>query len=326
MDEQTLKRIIQQPEGLKLDFKQEFYHLDLTDREARNRQWDELIKDVLALANGNVNIAGETGYIIFGVADKAKEDGTREVFDVGTIKVTRQQILDKVNSCSNPPLPDIECDLLLLDTQRVFVVSILPTPYIHETTKRLITSKGQSFPEHTVFIRRGEGTHMASMAEIQSISAEKQRSVRSRSLVKRAITLTPRTPALIDAFVILICTCSGSLIASWGYLNDTKSHGVLGGIVGLLIGIIFGFVFALVMKALQWVIARRPSTKAVQTVALWLPIVALSIFGFAFGKDLAESLLGVVLAGPLFGLPIGVVFAGTVWILDWTVGKLRSEN
>jgi hypothetical protein len=325
VDTEKLRELIRQPEGLKLDFKSDFYHLDLPDPEARNRQWGELIKDVLAMANGNVNIAGETGHIIFGVGDKIKEDGTREILDVGTIRVDRQQILAKINSFTAPALPDLEFKVLLLDVQRVLVMSIPPTPHIHETTKRIVASRGQSFPENTVFIRRGEGTHVASMAEIQTISAEKQRVFQERVPSESAAAQPSsgsRRP-LIDVFVVITCIVFGSVMAFWGYANNGELDSLMTAILGLVIGVIYGFVFAMIMKALHWVIARRPATSKYQLAALWFSILAFAAFGVFVGENTVDSIAGTLVGGPLLGLPFGVLFAGTIWVLDWALEKLR---
>jgi hypothetical protein len=326
MDQETLRELIRQPEGLRIEFKSEFYHLELHDPEARTRQWGELSKDVLALANGNVNIAGETRHIICGVGDTINEDQTRQVIDVGKVNITREQLLDKVNSLSSPPLPDLECDLLLLDGQRVFVISIPPTPHIHETTKRIITSKGQSFPEHTVFIRRGEGIHVASIAEIQTISTEKQR-ISREGLPSQATASRQdreRRPSVFDTTVLFVCILVGSIMGYWSYVADIEPDGILGGILGFMLGFFLGFILAMIMKAIHWVIAQRPSTKRHQIVVLWLPIVGCSVFGLVSGETTADALLGMLVGGVAFGLPIGILFAGIIWLLDWAIGKARS--
>ena len=64
MNSDLLQQLIRQPEGLKLDFKRKFYDIDTDNQEGRERQWGELIKDILALANGNVNVVGGTGWTV----------------------------------------------------------------------------------------------------------------------------------------------------------------------------------------------------------------------------------------------------------------------
>jgi predicted HTH transcriptional regulator len=72
MDGEQLEQLIRQPEGLKLEFKQRFYEIDSSDRDIRKQQRGELCKDILSLANGNVNVAHLTGYLVIGVGDALK--------------------------------------------------------------------------------------------------------------------------------------------------------------------------------------------------------------------------------------------------------------
>ena len=67
-----------QEEDLKLDFKRE-YKLSKTLPAGTNRQdwnrfiqgqWDEFIKDILALTHSNVGIAQKSGHLIIGAADE----------------------------------------------------------------------------------------------------------------------------------------------------------------------------------------------------------------------------------------------------------------
>ncbi|MGM3308474.1 hypothetical protein ACSQ6I_21280 [Anabaena sp. WFMT] len=72
MDSNSLQQLISQPkESAKLDFKIELYKIyepkptvqsDIQNwAELKEQQWAELIKDVLALANGNIGTAEQTG-------------------------------------------------------------------------------------------------------------------------------------------------------------------------------------------------------------------------------------------------------------------------
>jgi hypothetical protein len=127
-------------------------------------QWGELIKDVLSLANGNVGTAGKPGYLVIGVADDLNQHGIRELYDVGDVILTGQQVLDKINALCRPHLPSIYCEILLLDGIRILVMTVPPTPHLHETMRALKTPK-VTYPENTVFIRRKEGVGVASTDE-----------------------------------------------------------------------------------------------------------------------------------------------------------------
>lgn len=187
MDIEELRKVILQPEeGSKLDFKIEPYKLNEPKpdnpknlqewKDNKEQAWAELTKDILALANGNIGTATQTAYLIIGADDKLKPDGTPHLRDVGDMMPSRKEILNKVNSYCKPPLPNIDCDYLTpLDSKRLFIISIPPSPYLHSLSRQLKTPKKEYSP-HTVLIRRGDGeqTYEASPSEQDAILNEKK--------------------------------------------------------------------------------------------------------------------------------------------------------
>lgn len=173
MNSEILRKLIKQREGLKLDFKREMYHFNHQNKDVRERQRGEFVKDILALTNGNAGTSGETAYLIIGADDKLKADGTRELFDIGEIKLDDKQLIDKLNKFCDPPFADIRCETILLDGKKLFVISVPPSPYLYETTQVLETV-GRTFWERTVFVRRNETIGIASGKEREFISAEKK--------------------------------------------------------------------------------------------------------------------------------------------------------
>jgi len=197
MTPEELKIIISQPESPKLDFKRE-YKLNKTpptdtDKQTWikfiNGQWDEFIKDILALTNGNVGTANQSGLLVIGADDDLLPDGTRELYDTSYLNLTEQQILDKVNGACNPPVPNIQCEKVPLDGKNIFVITIFPSPYVHETTRDLEIIKGhfdrnnslvsldnvsKHYTAHTLFIRRGDNIFPASDIERRTLKTDKQ--------------------------------------------------------------------------------------------------------------------------------------------------------
>ena len=114
MDSQQLRQLISQPEGLKLDFKRELHKLKDPNKDYAKQQRDEFIRDILSLTNGNFNTAEEKGYLIIGVGDELKPDGTRDLFDVSN-PLNPKQILPRVNSACVPPIPDVHCETVEID-------------------------------------------------------------------------------------------------------------------------------------------------------------------------------------------------------------------
>lgn len=131
MENQKLRQIVsglvfQPRETAKVDFKIELHKICEPKpkvqsevqkwSEAKEIQWGEFVKDVLSLANGNVGYAGHSGYLVIGADDKLKQDGTLNLRDVGDETPTQKQILEKVNSYCSPPLPDLCCDIIKLES------------------------------------------------------------------------------------------------------------------------------------------------------------------------------------------------------------------
>jgi hypothetical protein len=186
MDSNTLRQLVWQPEeSAKLDFKIELYKINEPKpttqsdiqkwSDARDQQWAEFVKDLIALTNGNIFTATRTGYLIVGADDKLKADGTPTLRAVGNEVPTRKEILGKVNSYCQPPLPDLHIEDLEVDGVKLFVVSIPPSPYLHRLSKQLKTPKKEYSP-HTVLVRQGDGerTYEASPEEQRTIEQEKQ--------------------------------------------------------------------------------------------------------------------------------------------------------
>jgi len=172
MDAEEIRSLLGRAEGLKLEFKQEFYHIDHAQKEVQRREWGELIKDVLALANGNIGTAGQTAYLMIGVADGLRSDGSRALFDVGDAPITTKRLLEKLNDFCEPPFADVGVEKVALDGKHIIVVTIPPSPYLHETTERIETHKS-TFSEHTIFVRRSEHIQIATPRERIAIAEEK---------------------------------------------------------------------------------------------------------------------------------------------------------
>ena len=173
MDSQQLRQLISQPEGLKLDFKRELHKLKDPNQDYAKKQRDEFIRDILSLTNGNVNTAEQKGYLIIGVGDELRPDGTRDLFDVSNPLIPKQ-ILPRVNSACDPPIPDVHCETVEIDGKNIFVVSIPPSPHLHRTIRDL-TTPSKTYPAGTVFIRRNEEIFPATPEECDVILREKER-------------------------------------------------------------------------------------------------------------------------------------------------------
>lgn len=170
---EIIEELLKQPEGLKFDFKVILHIAECTDKSKQDGFRSEFIRDILALANGNIGTAGQTAYLIVGAADKLDSDGKRKLQDSSHIRLTGKEILQKINSCCRPPIPDIQTEFVDVSGTQLFVTCIPPTPYLHETTQDLKLPNGKIYPKNSVFIRHGEEIDCASIAEIDAIRLEK---------------------------------------------------------------------------------------------------------------------------------------------------------
>jgi hypothetical protein len=195
MTADELRELLAQSEGLKLEFKRE-YHLNKTPPSGVNPQdWrtlvdgqkDELIKDILALTNGNVDTADQTAYLIIGASDHKSPDDSRALFDTRSLELSAQRLLEIVNKACYPPLTDLFCELIELDGYWLTVVTIPRSPFVHETTRQLKPMSGHldevtgrltikektSYTERTAFVRRHEGIYPANKDERRALAADK---------------------------------------------------------------------------------------------------------------------------------------------------------
>lgn len=178
MNNRELKEIIEgllkQPEGLKFDFKVILHIAECTDKSKQDGFRSEFVRDILALANGNIGTAGQTAYLIVGAEDKLDSDGKRKLKDSSHIRLTKNEILKKINSCCHPRIPDVQAEFVDVLGTQLFIISIPPTPYLHETTQDLKLPNGKVYPKNSVFIRHGEEINIASLDESDAIRREKE--------------------------------------------------------------------------------------------------------------------------------------------------------
>lgn len=167
MDARQLRKLLQQPESPKLDFKREL-HLD------NKRAWGELIKDLIAIANGNIDTANQDGYLIIGADDELKPNKTRDLFDVGTLEINQRDLLNKLQSKCQPTFEPPSCELVNLDGNNLLVITISASDFLYDLTSDL-KAKDKVFKEGDVLLRRkdGEATYVATNQEASRIRRQK---------------------------------------------------------------------------------------------------------------------------------------------------------
>ncbi len=157
--------LLQMDESPTLEFKQEWYKLAADSPEAARRGKGELIKDILALANGNTDFAGEPAYLVIGVSDEKDVRGWHKVIGVSEQEsIHAEHIREIVNNYCSPRLDHLTSTVYPVSGKNIVVLTIHPTPHIHETTKKLDTPK-RSYDEYAVFVRHGSEIRLASTRE-----------------------------------------------------------------------------------------------------------------------------------------------------------------
>lgn len=164
MDENLLLELLEQKEESDwIDFKQKLKLYD-SGGKLNQKARDELIKDILGLANGNSSIIRKTKYLIVGADDKKFDSsGMRVLFDVNYQVPSKSDITKWVNSACTPSVVGIDTYSLPVKGNNVYGIEIPPTFELHEITREL-NAKGK-FSKFTVFMRQDEHTVPASVKD-----------------------------------------------------------------------------------------------------------------------------------------------------------------
>lgn len=169
-----VSHLLTEEERPNLDFKSEVYKIDDNNQHIKEQAKDELIKDIIALLNTNPVYAGETSYLLIGASDDKNEEGVRDLFDIGEHNFTDARIIALVNSACEPDVQNIKCEEVVVNQKRLLLITILPTEYLHETTRILRPKKNKRFSERTAFVRRGSSNEVATQKERETIAQVKR--------------------------------------------------------------------------------------------------------------------------------------------------------
>ena len=173
---EELKKIIFEDENAKVDFKRQWYK-DETKDELKS----EFIKDMFALANGDIYSIDKVSYLIIGVTD-----GRKEIFDFDKSKVPRSlptlttQLLQILNNYAYPKFLNLDINWYEIEENKeVLVLSVKPHGRLISLSKDLILPpketttvkddgtteikvKTNTDKEGTVYYRIGESIRVAS--------------------------------------------------------------------------------------------------------------------------------------------------------------------
>jgi hypothetical protein len=255
MDSAKLRTLLYQPESPALDFKQELKIY--IEGKGRNRERDELRRDIISLANGNPRVAGENKYLIIGRADKPNSDGTYELLDIGDQYPTADDLLKLLAQDVYPPLNVIHSEVVEVDGKRLLVITIPPTEYVHETTKSLKTPK-RTYTEHTVFMRRDESIVIASASDRAALRRAKQ-----KFFDEREGAPPTKFGAALGAFLVGPASGQRAKQAGFGLIGQLYMT-VIGGMIGAFLGGMFGNNY----KEYQYVAREWPDLSPMERTAV----------------------------------------------------------
>ncbi len=158
MTSQELKEIIAQGETAKVDFKRQWYWNDNMPNHIKETHKNELVKDLIALSNGDVYSTDKTAYLIIGIDDNTKEIYNFDKSTILPLDKLKQQLLTLLNNYAQPEF--LALDIELVDD--VLVISIPPRGSLISLSKDLKLKNNNTDRKGTTYYRVGEDIRVAS--------------------------------------------------------------------------------------------------------------------------------------------------------------------
>jgi len=234
LKEHELLEIIHKTETPTLEFKSTFYTLQDVLGNENKRQKDEMLRDILALANGSIETVGQPAYLIFGVSDQISDDGHRKIVGVEPNLPCADDLLKMLRAVSAPPIAHLETEWFLIDSKHIYVICVPFSPYLHETIRDFQTDK-QKYTRYVVFSRQNSEIIVANASERKALEDLKAFRFRDRKHVPNVLA-----GGLIGAVLL------GSLIGSnperiFQKPVSKQLAWVTGGLIGALFGSLMGY-------------------------------------------------------------------------------------
>lgn len=234
MDKNFLRELLKhKTEADWFDFKLKLKLYDSEEKRINSPARDELIKDILGLANGNTGIIRKNKYLIVGVADtEFTADGLRKLCNVDYRVPTQDEVSQWVNSACTPVVAGLECNFEEIENHNLYVITIPPTFELHETTRDLI-AKGR-FSKHTVFMRKGSHTEPASIRDgiaIQQLKLLYRQEILNSSMVFWGI---------LSGALIAVLFWNAGYHAAQSLANDGSFSWWMGQVILVIFGAFFG--------------------------------------------------------------------------------------
>lgn len=168
IDEQKILNICEYPESGYVEYKQEWYFDP--NKSSTAKEWGELIKDIIALANGNSSCVNKTRYLIIGYNEEQKRFLNVDISD--NLQQLKTKILAKVNShLTDNQLQNINISKISVKNRNILCIEIKQHPCIFMLSKDLQT-KTVTHKKNSILVRgidSSDEVSLASPSEILSL-------------------------------------------------------------------------------------------------------------------------------------------------------------
>jgi len=158
MTREELNDLINQWENAKVDFKRQWYWNDNMPNNVKETHKNELVKDIIALTNGDVYSTDKTAYLIIGIDDDTKEPYDFDKTAILPLNKLKQQLLTLLNNYAQPEFLALELELV----DGVLVISIPPRGSLISLSKDLKLKNSNTDRKGTTYYRVGEDIRVAS--------------------------------------------------------------------------------------------------------------------------------------------------------------------
>jgi len=176
MTREELNILIEQWENAKVDFKREWYWNDNMPNNIKEIYKNELVKDLIALTNGDVYSIDKTAYLIIGIDDETREPYAFDKSAILPLDKLKQQLLTLLNNYAQPEF--LALDIELVD--EVLVISIPPRGSLISLSKDLQLKNNNTDKKGTTYYRVGEDIRVASsevVGEFEKVFGNDKQSV-----------------------------------------------------------------------------------------------------------------------------------------------------
>ena len=176
MTREELTNLIEQWENSKVDFKRQWYWNDNMPNNIKETNKNELVKDIIALTNGDVYSTDKTAYLIIGIDDESREVYNFDKSTILPLDKLKQQLLTLLNNYAQPEF--LALDIELVD--EVLVISIPPRGSLISLSKDLKLKNNNTDKKGTTYYRVGEDIRVAStevVGEFEKVFGSDKQSV-----------------------------------------------------------------------------------------------------------------------------------------------------